>query len=138
MFWLVDHGGVICTVLMKEFRYFYNEDYTLDKRRMTNTQTSLDSIQRTMRNGVVARALAAGASPEQANQFADRILNGIAVKVPAFEELDSAELQSLAAKKINARIESEDVPHVAELREYFALWSPSLHMSGRAATGHVE
>jgi hypothetical protein len=55
-------------------------------------------IERAMRKIVAARALAAGATRDQADHFADAVLDGIAhVQLPAIEVLDASDLQFATA-----------------------------------------
>jgi hypothetical protein len=78
-----------------------------------------EDIECAMRNVVVVRALAAGATRDQADHFADTVLGGIAhVELPRVEELDASDLQFAMTRSPNKQIDT-DKGHTAELRQYF-------------------
>jgi hypothetical protein len=87
---------------------------------MKAAQAFFDDIERAMRKVVVARALAAGATRDQADHFADTVLCGIThVQLPRLEELDASDLQFAMARPPNEQIYTDEI-HMTELRRYFA------------------
>jgi hypothetical protein len=79
-----------------------------------------------MRDRVISRALAAGATSDQASNFADKVLDGIArVQLPLVEELDANDLQLISATALSTRTKTDEVDAPsADLREYFV---PRIH-----------